>query len=220
MDINKILQHIDHTLLSPSATWDDIKALCDDAIEFNTASVCIPPYYVKRAKEYVGDRMTVCTVVGFPNGYNTMETKMFEATDAIQNGADELDMVINIGQVMERNYGAVLAEIIALKKICGEKILKVIIETSLLTEEEKISMCSFITCAHADFIKTSTGFSTGGATREDIELFTHHIGKGVRMKASGGISSLEDAQDYIGLGCDRIGTSAIVKIIKDMQGNI
>jgi len=217
MDIQNILAHVDHTLLSPSATWQEIQDLCDDAIKYKTASVCIPPYYVSRAKEYVGDNMTVCTVIGFPNGYNTMQTKMFEAADAIQNGADELDMVINIGQLMEKNYGVVLAEIIALKKVCEDRVLKVIIETALLSDEEKIQMCNFITCAHADFIKTSTGFANLGATREDIKLFSHHIGSGVRMKASGGIRTLQDAQDYLELGCDRLGTSAIVKIAKEMN---
>ena len=218
MHIENILAHVDHTSLSPSATWKDIQVLCDDAIKYKTASVCIPPCYVNKAKEYVGDNMAVCTVIGFPNGYNTMQTKLFEAADAIQNGADELDMVINIGQLMEKNYGAVLAEIISIKKVCEDRVLKVIIETALLSEEEKIQMCEFITCAQADFIKTSTGFANAGATREDIELFSHHIGNGVRMKASGGIRTIKDAEDYLNLGCDRIGTSAIVKLAKEMQG--
>lgn len=217
MNIENILAHVDHTLLSPSATWNEIQVLCDDAIKYKTASVCIPPCYVEKVKEYVGDNMAVCTVIGFPNGYNTMQTKMFEAADAIQNGADELDMVINIGHLMEKNYGAVLAEIIAIKKVCEDRVLKVIIETALLSDEEKIQMCEFITCAQADFIKTSTGFANAGATKEDIELFSQHIGNGVRMKASGGIRTIKDAEDYLNLGCDRIGTSAIVKLAKEMQ---
>lgn len=217
MNINDILTHVDHTLLSPEATLQDIYNLCDDAIKYGTASVCVPPCYVKVAKEYVGCEMSVCTVIGFPNGYNTMQTKMFEAADAIENGADELDMVINIGALKQKNYGAVVAEIVALRQICKNKILKVIIETAKLTQEEKLKMCEFITLAKADYIKTSTGFAGKGATREDIQLFADNIGQGVKIKAAGGIKTLDDAQDFLDLGCDRIGTSSIVNIAKEQN---
>lgn len=217
MDIKEILAHVDHTLLSQTATWEEIKQICDDGIRYGTASVCIPPSFVKRAKEYAGEKLTICTVIGFPNGYNTTEVKAFETAEAIRNGADEIDMVINIGDLKDGNDKAVRGEIARLKGICGSRILKVIIETCLLTEEEKIRMCRIVTEAGADFIKTSTGFSKAGATREDITLFRAHIGENVSMKAAGGIRSLQDAEDYIALGCARLGTSAIVKIVKQEE---
>ncbi len=219
MKISEILSKCDHTLLSQSATWDDIKAICDDGIKFATASVCIPASYVKRAKEYVGDKLAICTVIGFPNGYSTTATKVFECKDALINGADEIDTVINVGDLKDRRYSEILSELKALKEACGDKILKVIIETCLLTDDEKIKMCEIVTESGADYIKTSTGFSTGGATREDVALFAKHIGKGVRIKAAGGISSLSDAEDFINLGADRLGTSRIVKIAKNEQNH-
>ncbi|MDD5899982.1 MAG: deoxyribose-phosphate aldolase [Lachnospiraceae bacterium] len=212
--MENIANYVDHTLLTQTATWEEIKQICDDAVAYHTASVCIPPSFVKRAKEYLGDRLPVCTVIGFPNGYNTTAVKVFETKDAVANGADEIDMVINIGMVKERNYSAVREEIAAVKAACDGRILKVIIETCLLTEEEKIEMCRVVTEAGADFIKTSTGFSTAGATFADIELFAKHIGDGVQMKAAGGISSLEDAEKFLSLGASRLGTSRIVKILK------
>lgn len=214
MDINYILSKCDHTLLAQTATWSEIKETCDDAVRYKTASACIPPAFVKRAKEYVGEDLKICTVIGFPNGYNTTACKVYETLDAVQNGADEIDMVINIGELKAGNTDYVYNEISEVKKACGKAILKVIIETCLLTEEEKITMCRIVTEAGADFIKTSTGFSKGGATREDIELFGKHVGKDVKMKAAGGISSLEDAEDFINLGAERLGTSRIVKIVK------
>lgn len=217
MDRKDIFGKVDHTLLTQTATWADIKQICDDAIEYRTASVCIPPSFVKRAKDYVGDQMEVCTVIGFPNGYNTTAVKVFETKDAIANGASEIDMVINIGDLKEKNYDAVLAEIKVIKEACQDKILKVIIETCLLTDEEKIKMCELVTEAGAEYIKTSTGFSTAGATFADIELFAKHIGKDVKMKAAGGISSFDDAEKFIGLGADRLGTSRIVKLAKNEQ---
>lgn len=219
MKINEILSKCDHTLLSQSATWDDIKAVCDDGIKFGTASVCIPACYVKEAKEYVGDALAICTVIGFPNGYSTTAAKVFECKDALLNGADEIDTVINIGHLKSGRYDEVLSELKALKEACGDKILKVIIETCLLTDDEKVKMCQIVTESGADYIKTSTGFSTGGATREDVALFAKHIGKGVRIKAAGGISSLSDAEDFIKLGADRLGTSRIVKIAKNEQNH-
>lgn len=215
MDIREILSKCDHTLLSQTATWVEIKALIDDGIQFGTASVCIPPCYVKDAKEYAGDRIAVCTVIGFPNGYNTKEVKVFETQDAIKNGADEIDMVINIGDLKAKRYDRIQDEITTIKTTCGDKILKVIIETCLLTEEEKIKMCEIVTAAKADFIKTSTGFSKSGATREDVALFKKHVGKDIKIKAAGGISSIRDAEDFISLGADRLGTSRIVKIVKE-----
>ena len=212
-----VVKYVDHTLLTQTATWEEIKQICDDGVAYGTASVCIPPSFVKRAKEYLGDKLPVCTVIGFPNGYNTTAVKVFETKDAVANGADEIDMVINIGMVKEGNYDGLLAEIKAVKEACGGKLLKVIIETCLLTEEEKIQMCHVVTEAGAEFIKTSTGFSTAGATFGDIELFAKHIGKGVRMKAAGGISSLEDAESFVSLGATRLGTSRIVKIVKSME---
>lgn len=215
MELSKILSKCDHTLLSQSATWEEIKAVCDDGIKFSTASVCIPPSYVKDAKNYVGDKLSICTVIGFPNGYSTTATKIFEAKDAIANGADEIDTVINIGHLKDKKYDEILSELSALKEACGEKILKVIIETCLLSDDEKIKMCEIVTRSGADYIKTSTGFSTAGATREDVALFAKHIGDGVLIKAAGGIASLKDAEDFIELGASRLGTSRIVKIAKN-----
>lgn len=214
MERTEIFKKVDHTLLAQTATWEEIKVICDDAITYGTASVCIPPSYVKRAKEYVGDRMAICTVIGFPNGYNTTAVKAFEAKTALDEGADEIDMVINIGDVKDGRYDEVEAEIRTLAEISGDKILKVIIETCLLTEEEKIKMCEVVTRAGADFIKTSTGFSTAGATFEDIALFAKHVGPDVKIKAAGGISSFADAEEFIRLGADRLGTSRLVKIAK------
>lgn len=215
MEIKEIIKSVDHTLLAQGATWDEIQKICDDAMEFGTASVCIPPSYVAQAKDYVKDRMAVCTVIGFPNGYQTTKTKVFETQDALDNGADEIDMVINIGWVKDRKYGLVEEEIKELKKTCGGKVLKVIIETCLLTEEEKVEMCRVVTDAGADYIKTSTGFSTGGATFEDIALFAANVGEQVKIKAAGGISSLDDAEKFLGLGADRLGTSRIIKLAKE-----
>ncbi|MBO5564523.1 MAG: deoxyribose-phosphate aldolase [Lachnospiraceae bacterium] len=217
MDIQKIAGACDHTLLKQEATWEQIKALCDDAIRFQTASVCIPPCYVKQAKDYVQDRMKVCTVIGFPNGNMTTKTKVFETKDALANGADEIDMVINIGRLKANEDDFIEEEIREIKAACGDHILKVIIETCLLTEEEKIRMCRIVTAAGADFIKTSTGFSTAGATFEDVALFAQHIGAGVKIKAAGGISSLEDAEKFMELGASRLGTSRIVNILKQME---
>ena len=214
MKREEIFHAVDHTLLTQQATWGEIQQLCDDAIKYETASVCIPPSYVAAAKEYVGDKMKVCTVIGFPNGYNTTAAKVFETEDALENGADEIDMVINIGDLKDRRYEKVLEEIRTIKAVCGDHILKVIIETCLLTEEEKIKMCRVVTEAGADFIKTSTGFSKAGATFEDIALFSRHIGQDVKMKAAGGISSFEDAERFMELGAKRLGTSRIVKLAK------
>lgn len=214
MDRNKILHAVDHTLLSQQATWEEIRRLCDDAITYGTASVCIPPSYVEHAKEYVGDKMAVCTVIGFPNGYHTTAVKVFETEDALENGADEIDMVINIGDLKSRQYEKILEEIRSIKAVCDTHILKVIIETCLLTEEEKIRMCQIVTQAGADFIKTSTGFSKAGATFEDIALFKKHVGEKVKIKAAGGIASLKDAEKFMELGAERLGTSRIIKILK------
>ena len=209
MNEKEILKHVDHTLLTQTATWAEIRQICDDAVAYGTASVCIPPFYVKQAKEYVQDKMAVCTVIGFPNGYMTTAAKEF--------GADEIDMVINIGWVKDGKFDCVEEEIRTLKKACGSKILKVIIETCLLTEEEKIRMCEVVTKAGADYIKTSTGFSKAGATFDDIRLFSEHIGPNVKMKAAGGISSLEDAEKFLSLGADRLGTSRIIKLVKQEE---
>ena len=214
---NEILSKVDHTFLKQTATWNDIRELCDDAIRYNTASVCIPPSFVKKAKEYVNEKMKVCTVIGFPNGYNTTDVKVFETSNAIQNGADEIDMVINIGMLKEKEYDAILNEINEIKKACGDKILKVIIETCLLTEEEKIKMGDIVSNSNADFIKTSTGFSTAGATIEDIKLFKKHIKNDKKIKAAGGISSFEDAERFIEEGASRLGTSRLVKIEKSNE---
>lgn len=215
MDINKILSKVDHTLLKQSATWDEIKAICDDGIKYKTASVCIPASFVKRAKAYVCDKVKICTVIGFPNGYSTTATKVFETRDAIYNGADEIDMVINISDLKDGNYDAILNEIKAIKLACDTKILKVIIETCMLSKEEKIKMCEIVTKSGADFIKTSTGFGSSGATFEDIEIFANNVGSQVKIKAAGGISSIADAEKFISLGADRLGTSRIVKIVKE-----
>lgn len=217
MDVDKILAACDHTLLHQDATFDDIRALCDDAIKYSTASVCIPPCYVKEAKQYVGDRMKICTVIGFPNGNMTTTVKVLETFDAIDKGADEIDMVINIGRLKSRDYAYVSQEIALIKQACGDHILKVIIETCMLTDEEKIKMCEIVTGSGADYIKTSTGFASGGATFEDVKLFAEHVGSGVKIKAAGGISSLEDAEKFMELGASRLGTSRIVKIVKSME---
>ena len=214
MDIKDILSKVDHTLLNPKATWEEIKNICDVGMKYCTASVCIPPSFVKRAKEYVGENLKICTAIGFPNGYNTTDVKIFETENALKNGADEIDMVINLGDLMDKNYDNILSEITKIKAVCGTKILKVIIETCLLNEEQKIKMCEIVTKSGADFIKTSTGFSTGGATFEDIELFAKYVGKNIKIKAAGGISSIADAEKFISLGADRLGTSRIVKIVK------
>lgn len=218
MTYQEILARVDHTLLAQTATWEEIRRLCDDAVFYHTASVCIPPCYVKKARDYMGNQMKICTVIGFPNGNHTARTKMFEAEDALNNGADELDMVINIGALKEKRYDYVEREIRGLKETAGSHILKVIIETCLLDREEKIKMCEIVTAAGADYIKTSTGFSAAGATFEDVELFRSHVGKGVRIKAAGGIQSFEDAARFIELGASRLGTSRLVKITK--QENI
>ena len=214
MDINRILAAVDHTLLVQDAVWEQIKALCDDGLRCHTASVCIPPSFVRQAKDYVGDRLAVCTVIGFPNGYSTTAVKCFETEDAVQNGADEIDMVINLGWVKEQNWDALLAEIQAVKAACRGKLLKVIVEACLLTEEEKIRMCEIVSQSGADFIKTSTGFGGGGATREDVALFARHVAPSVRIKAAGGISGLQDAEDFLNLGASRLGASRIVKAVK------
>ena len=214
MDRKDILKTVDHTLLTQTATWEEIRGILDDGIKYQTASACIPAAYVKQAAEYVEGRLPICTVIGFPNGYSTTAVKVFEAKDAIENGAEEIDMVVNIGWVKDRKYQEIEDEIRQIHEACGGKILKVIIETCLLTEEEKIRMCETVTSAGAEFIKTSTGFSTAGATFADVELMRKHVGKEVKVKAAGGIASLEDAEKFIALGADRLGTSRIVKIIK------
>ena len=219
MELKEILAKCDHTLLGQAATWNEIKAICDDGMKYSTASVCIPASYVKQAKEYVGDKLAICTVIGFPNGYATTASKCFMATDAVDNGADEVDMVINIGWVKDGKWAELTEEIRAIKAACKGKLLKVIIETCLLTDEEKIQMCKVVTDAGADYIKTSTGFSTAGATFHDVELFAKYVGKDVKIKAAGGISSLADAEKFIALGADRLGTSRIVKIAKQEQGS-
>jgi len=214
MERSVILGKVDHTLLKQTAVWKDIREICDDAATYHTASVCIPPSFVRQAKEYLENRMKICTVIGFPNGYATTTAKLFETDDALASGADEIDMVINLGALKERRYDAILSEIRALKNVCGDRILKVIVETCLLTGEEKIRMCEIVTEAGADYIKTSTGFSTAGAVFEDVALFAEHIGPDVRIKAAGGISSFEDAERFIRLGASRLGTSRLVKIMK------
>ena len=215
MDINEILLRVDHTLLTQSATWDEIKTICDDGMKYKTASVCIPASYVKAAKEYVGEGLKICTVIGFPNGYSTTATKCFETADAIKNGADEIDMVINIGWLKDKCYDDILNEIKQIKSVCDERVLKVIIETCLLTDDEKKKMCEIVSLSGADYIKTSTGFSTSGATKEDISLFAANVSESVKIKAAGGISSIADAEDFINLGADRLGTSRIVKAVKN-----
>lgn len=215
--MKEILKHVDHTLLLQGATWEEIKQICDDAMKYQTASVCIAPSYVKQAAEYMGDKMAVCTVIGFPNGYMTTKAKEYETKDALENGASEIDMVINIGWLKDKKYDLIENEIRALKAVCKDKILKVIIETCFLTDEEKIKMCEIVTNAGADYIKTSTGFGGAGATFEDIKLFSEHIGPNVKMKAAGGISSIEDAEKFLELGADRLGTSRIIKIVKNEE---
>ena len=215
MDISKILSMVDHTLLAQGATWNEIKAICDDGMKYGTASVCIPASYVKAAKEYVGDRLKICTVIGFPNGYSTTATKVFETADAVTNGADEIDMVINICWLKDKKYASLLDEIKKIKEACSGKLLKVIIETCLLTDEEKIKMCEIVSESGADYIKTSTGFSKGGATKEDVALFASHVAPHLKIKAAGGIASIADAEDFIALGASRLGTSRIVKIVKE-----
>lgn len=217
MDRTEIFSKVDHTLLAQTATWEEIRQICDDALLYHTASVCIPPAYVKQAKEYLAGRGKVCTVIGFPNGYHTTAVKEFETRDAVANGADEIDMVINLGWVKDNQFDKVEEEIRVLKEACQGRILKVIIETCLLTEEEKIKMCEAVTNAGADFIKTSTGFSTSGATFADVKLFAEHVGEGVKIKAAGGISSFDDAEEFIRLGADRLGTSRIVKLAKTQE---
>ena len=219
MELSQILAKCDHTLLAQSATWKDIQAICDDGMKYQTASVCIPASFVKQAKEYVGDKLAICTVIGFPNGYATTAAKCFMATDAVDNGADEVDMVINIGWAKEGKWDAITQEIAAIKAACKGKLLKVIIETCLLTDDEKIALCGCVTDAKADYIKTSTGFSTAGATFDDVALFAKHIGPDVKIKAAGGISSLEDAEKFIQLGASRLGTSRIVKIAKGLEND-
>jgi len=217
MNLSDILAKCDHTLLAQTATWADIKAICDDGVKYSTASVCIPASFVKQAKEYVGEKLAICTVIGFPNGYATTAAKCFMATDAVDNGADEVDMVINIGWAKEGKWAEITEEIAAIKKACKGKLLKVIIETCLLTDEEKIALCKCVSDSGADYIKTSTGFSTAGATFADVELFAKHVAKHVKIKAAGGISSIEDAEKFIELGAERLGTSRIVKIAKAME---
>ncbi len=217
MELSKILSYVDHTLLKQEATWEQIKVICDDAVKFGTASVCIPPSYVKACSDYCGEKMKICTVIGFPNGYNTTAVKVFETKDAIENGADEIDMVINIGMLKDKRYDDLLNEIKEIKKACNGKLLKVIIETCLLTDDEKIKMCELVTEAGAEFIKTSTGFSTAGATFDDIKLFSENIGKNVKMKAAGGIKSLDDAEKFLELGAERLGTSRIVALAKETE---
>ena len=214
MDIKDILSKVDHTLLNPKATWNEIKNICDDGMKYSTASVCIPPSFVKRAKEYVGNRLKICTVIGFPNGYNTAEVKIFETENAIENGADEIDMVINLGWVKEKNYDAIFSEINKVKDACDGRLLKVIVETALLTDEEKVKMTEVVSMSKADFIKTSTGFSIRGASFEDVEIFNKYISNNTHIKAAGGIASLEDAERFLNLGADRLGTSKIIGLIK------
>ena len=219
MELKDILAKCDHTLLGQAATWADIKGICDDGIKYSTASVCIPASFVKQAKEYVGDKLAICTVIGFPNGYATTASKCFMASDAVDNGADEVDMVINIGWAKEGKFDAIRDEIAAIKKACKGKLLKVIIETCLLTDDEKIALCKAVSDSGADYIKTSTGFSTAGATFHDVELFAKHVAPHVKIKAAGGISSLEDAEKFIALGASRLGTSRIVKIAKGLKND-
>jgi deoxyribose-phosphate aldolase len=215
MDKKELLRHLDHTLLKVDATWEQIQKVCDDGMRTGVASVCIPPSFVKRVKEYVGDTLKICTVIGFPNGYSTTPVKVAETLDAIENGADEIDMVINIGCVKDGRYARVLQEIKEVKEACQGRILKVIIETCLLTKEEKIQMCRVVTEGGADYIKTSTGFSTGGATFEDVMLLRSHVGPNVKVKAAGGIWTVEDAERFIELGASRIGTSRLIKLLRE-----
>ena len=219
MEWKEILSHVDHTLLKPEATWEDIRQVVEEGIHYGCASVCIPASYVKQANDYVGSDLKICTVIGFPNSYSTTEVKVFETEDAIRNGADEIDMVINIGWVKDKRWDDVLEEIKTIKESCQGRILKVIVEACLLTQEEKIKMCQLVSESGADYVKTSTGFSTGGATKEDVALFAQHIGPGVKIKAAGGIATLQDAQDFLDLGADRLGTSRIVKLARGEQAS-
>ena len=219
MELSEILAKCDHTLLAQTATWPQIKAICDDGMKYHTASVCIPASFVKQAKEYVGENLAICTVIGFPNGYATTAAKCFMASDAVDNGADEVDMVINIGWAKEGKWEEITSEIAAIKRACKGKLLKVIIETCLLTDEEKIALCKCVSDSGADYIKTSTGFSTAGATFHDVELFAAHVAPHVKIKAAGGISSLEDAEKFIKLGASRLGTSRVVKIAKGLTSD-
>lgn len=214
MEKRELLSRLDHTLLKQTATWEEIRRICEEGMKYQTASVCIPPCYVKRAKEYVQDKVNICTVIGFPNGNTTTAVKVLETRDAVENGADEIDMVINLGMVKERDYDRVLEEIQAVKQACGGKVLKVIIETCLLTEDEKLEMCRVVTRSGAEYIKTSTGFSTGGATFADVELMRKHVGEQVKVKAAGGISSVEDAEKFLDLGADRLGTSRLMTLLE------
>ena len=224
MDVKEILRHVDHTLLAPTATWEEIRQICDDGIKYGCASVCIPQTYVAHAAHYIAEQqhygfgqLPVCTVIGFPNGYDTTAAKCFMATDAVNNGAEEVDMVINLGWVKDRKWDELLSEIKAIKEACRGKLLKVIIECCFLTDEEKIKLCEIVTASGADYIKTSTGFGGGGATREDVALFAKHVGPNVKIKAAGGIANLQDAEDFINLGASRLGTSRIVKAVKAME---
>lgn len=217
MDAKELVKHVDHTLLLQPSTWDEIRQICDDAVKYGTASVCIPPCYVKQATEYMQGKIAVCTVIGFPNGNMTTAVKEFETKDALANGASEIDMVINIGWLKDKKYDLLEEEIRTLKTACGDRVLKVIIETCLLTDEEKIKMCEIVTKAGADYIKTSTGFSTGGATFDDVKLFAEHVGPNVKIKAAGGISSLDDAEKFLALGAERLGTSRIIKLLKSEE---
>lgn len=217
MTTQEILSLVDHTVLSPTATWEEVRAVCEEGATYRTASVCIPASFVAQAKEYLGTRLPICTVVGFPNGYSTTAAKVFETKEALQNGASEIDMVIPLGKLREGKYDEVLAEIKAIKAVCGEHILKVIVETCLLTEEEKIKMCEIVSQSGADYIKTSTGFSKGGATREDVALFAQHVAPHVKIKAAGGISTLQDAEDFIRLGASRLGSSRVISLIKQLE---
>lgn len=217
MDTEKIIRAVDHTLLVQTATWEQVKTICDEGLEYKTASVCIPPSFVKRASEYVDKKLAICTVIGFPNGYSTTEVKIFETKNAITNGADEIDMVINLGDLKDKRYDAILEEIKRIKAACGDKILKVIIEACLLTEEEKVKMCEIVTKAGADFIKTSTGFSTGGANESDLRLLAAYVGKEVKIKAAGGIKNLETAELFMEIGASRLGTSSIINIVKNKE---
>ncbi len=215
MELKEILTHCDHTLLKQDCTWEQIKEVCEDGMKYGCASVCIPPCYVRRANEYVGEQLKICTVIGFPNGYSTPAVKAFEAENAVRHGADEIDMVVNIGWIKDRRWDRLLEELQEVKAACRGRLLKVIVETCLLTEEEKIEMCELVTQARADYIKTSTGFSAGGATREDVKLFKSHVGPDVRIKAAGGIATLQDAEDFLVLGADRLGTSRLVRLAKE-----
>ena len=217
MDLQAILSHVDHTLLAQTATWEEIRAICDEGARYGCASVCIPASYVAQAAAYLGGRCPVCTVIGFPNGYSTTAAKVFEAADAVKSGADEVDMVINLGWVKDRRWADLLVELRAVKAACGDRVLKVIVETCLLTREEKIKLCELVSQSGADYIKTSTGFSTAGATREDVALFAQYVAPSVKIKAAGGIASLEDAQDFLKLGADRLGTSRVVKLVKAQE---